>query len=158
MDGGSSEGNEVRFAAYVEALGAALGHADRQQPMHDYCLGLLMPIERKSVEPMGGGDRAGAGRREASISASFCWERIVVGHRDPTEGWKVSMHAADDFEIIRIRMKAIARDEGKPPIEVSSSAEKLTQPGCPPHDIGLSGKCASCGIIPPPPLHDYCCN
>ena len=29
-----------------------LGHADRQQPMHDYCLGLLMPIERKSVERM----------------------------------------------------------------------------------------------------------
>ena len=52
MDGGSSEGSEARFAAYVEALGAVLGHADRQQPMHDYCLGLLMPIERKSVEPM----------------------------------------------------------------------------------------------------------
>ena len=29
-----------------------LGHADRQQPMHDYCLGLLLPIERKPVEPM----------------------------------------------------------------------------------------------------------
>jgi SRSO17 transposase len=52
MGGGSSEGGEARFAAYVEALGTALGHADRQQPMHDYCLGLLMPIERKSVEPM----------------------------------------------------------------------------------------------------------
>jgi SRSO17 transposase len=52
MDGGSGAGSEARFAAYVEALGAALGHADRQQPMHDYCLGLLMPIERKSVEPM----------------------------------------------------------------------------------------------------------
>jgi SRSO17 transposase len=52
MDGGSSEGSEARFAAYVEALGVVLGHADRQQPMHDYCLGLLMPIERKSVEPM----------------------------------------------------------------------------------------------------------
>jgi len=52
MDGGSSEGSEARFAAYVEALGAVLGHADRRQPMHDYCLGLLMPIERKSVEPM----------------------------------------------------------------------------------------------------------
>ena len=52
MDGGSNEGSEARFAAYVEALGTALGHADRQQPMHDYCLGLLMPIERKSVEPM----------------------------------------------------------------------------------------------------------
>ena len=52
MDGGSSEGSEARFAAYVEALGVVLGHPDRQQPMHDYCLGLLMPIERKSVEPM----------------------------------------------------------------------------------------------------------
>jgi SRSO17 transposase len=52
MGGGSSQGSEVRFAAYVEALGAVLGHVDRQQPMHDYCLGLLMPIERKSVEPM----------------------------------------------------------------------------------------------------------
>ena len=52
MDGGSSEGSEARFAGYVEALGVVLGHADRQQPMHDYCLGLLMPIDRKSVEPM----------------------------------------------------------------------------------------------------------
>src|SRR5437660_8324526 len=52
MDGGSSEGSEARFAGYVETLGVVLGHADRQQPMHDYCLGLLMPIERKSVEPM----------------------------------------------------------------------------------------------------------
>ena len=48
----SSAGSEVRFAAYVEALGVVLGHADRQQPMRDYCLGLLMPIKRKSVEPM----------------------------------------------------------------------------------------------------------
>src|SRR5882724_1881127 len=52
MDGGSSAGSEARFAAYVAALGAVLGHADRQAPMRDYCLGLLMPIERKSVEPM----------------------------------------------------------------------------------------------------------
>ena len=52
MDGGSSDESEARFAAYVEALGGVLGHADRQQPMRDYCLGLLMPIERKSVEPM----------------------------------------------------------------------------------------------------------
>ena len=52
MDGGSKEESEARFAAYVETLGAALGHADRRQPMHDYCLGLLMPIERKCVELM----------------------------------------------------------------------------------------------------------
>ena len=52
MDGGSSEGSEARFTAYVEALGTVLGHVDRRKPMHDSCLGLLMPIERKSVEPM----------------------------------------------------------------------------------------------------------
>src|SRR6201987_316657 len=52
MDGRSSEGSEARFAADVEALGAVLGNADRQEPMRAYCLGLLMPIERKSVEPM----------------------------------------------------------------------------------------------------------
>ena len=44
--------SEERFTAYVEALSAALGHADRRGPFRDYCLGLLMPVERKSVEPL----------------------------------------------------------------------------------------------------------
>ncbi len=44
--------SEDRFAAYVEALSAALGHADWRGPFRDYCLGLLMPVERKSVEPL----------------------------------------------------------------------------------------------------------
>ena len=52
MDGGSRDGSEVRFASYVEALGAVLGHADRHAPMRDYCLGLMMPLARKSVEPL----------------------------------------------------------------------------------------------------------
>jgi hypothetical protein len=68
------------------------------------------------------------------------------------------MHAADDFEIIRIRMKAIARDEGKAPIEVSRPAGNLTRPGCPPHDIGLTGKCTGCGITPRPRVYDDCCD
>ncbi|MER9216284.1 IS701 family transposase [Mesorhizobium sp. M0663] len=29
-----------------------MGHADRAEPLKDYCLGLLMPVERKSVEPL----------------------------------------------------------------------------------------------------------
>jgi len=29
-----------------------IGHADRASPLRDYCTGLLMPAERKSVEPM----------------------------------------------------------------------------------------------------------
>lgn len=44
--------SEARFAAYVEQLSGVLRHVDRREPLHDYCLGLLLPIERKSVEPM----------------------------------------------------------------------------------------------------------
>jgi SRSO17 transposase len=44
--------SEARFADYVESLATALGHADRVEPLKDYCSGLLLPGERKSVEPM----------------------------------------------------------------------------------------------------------
>jgi SRSO17 transposase len=47
-----SGGSESRFAAYVEALTVALGHADRAAPFQSYCAGLLLPGERKSVEPI----------------------------------------------------------------------------------------------------------
>ena len=44
--------SESRFSAYVEGLVSVIGHADRAGPLRDYCLGLMMPCERKSVEPM----------------------------------------------------------------------------------------------------------
>jgi len=44
--------SEEHFSAYVEGLVSVLGHADRAQPLRDYCLGLMLPGERKSVEPM----------------------------------------------------------------------------------------------------------
>ena len=47
-----SESIESRFAAYVEGLTSVIGHADRAKPLRDYCTGLMMPCERKSVEPM----------------------------------------------------------------------------------------------------------
>ena len=43
---------ERRFSEYVEAIAGVLGHADRREPMHAYCTGLLLPGKRKSVEPM----------------------------------------------------------------------------------------------------------
>jgi len=43
---------EQRFAAYIEGLAEAAGHADRKFPLKNYCTGLLLPGERKSVEPM----------------------------------------------------------------------------------------------------------
>jgi SRSO17 transposase len=43
---------EARFATYVQALAGALAHADRKAPFSAYCRGLILPGERKSVEPM----------------------------------------------------------------------------------------------------------
>jgi len=48
----SDQTSRARFAAYVEKLTEVIGHADRAGPLRDYCTGLVMPAERKSVEPM----------------------------------------------------------------------------------------------------------
>jgi SRSO17 transposase len=48
----AKNGIEARFAAYVAGLCEVIGHADRAAPLRDYCTGLVMPGERKSVEPM----------------------------------------------------------------------------------------------------------
>jgi len=45
-------GSESRFATYVEGLASVIGHKDRVGPLRDYCVGLMMPCARKSVEPM----------------------------------------------------------------------------------------------------------
>ena len=45
-DGGS------RFEAYVDGFASVIGHKDREGPLRDYCLGLMLPCERKSVEPL----------------------------------------------------------------------------------------------------------
>src|SRR5215510_9231362 len=52
MDLQSIDGSEARFEAYVEGLVSVIGHSDRAGPLRDYCVGLVMPGERKSVEPM----------------------------------------------------------------------------------------------------------
>ena len=43
---------QKRLAAYLDGLAQAAGHADREEPLKAYCKGLLLPGERKSVEPM----------------------------------------------------------------------------------------------------------
>ena len=41
-----------RFSAYIKGLASVIGHAGRAKPLRDYCTGLMMPCDRKSVEPM----------------------------------------------------------------------------------------------------------
>ena len=52
MDHPITADSASRFEAYVEGLVSVIGHADRARPLRDYCVGLMMPCERKSVEPM----------------------------------------------------------------------------------------------------------
>jgi SRSO17 transposase len=47
-----AESAEIRFKRYVEEIAATVGHADRHKPLEAYLTGLLLPGDRKSVEPM----------------------------------------------------------------------------------------------------------
>src|SRR6201993_6264 len=94
MDHPITADSASRFEAYVEALVSVIGHADRARPLRDYCVGLMLPCERKSVEPMGCGDGAGAHRGATSVAAAFCWQWEVVGREGPGQGARVG--AAED--------------------------------------------------------------
>jgi SRSO17 transposase len=61
-------GTESRLGEYLERLGKAIGHADRREPLRAYVQGLLLPGERKSVEPMAARvDPGNAGARHQSM-------------------------------------------------------------------------------------------
>src|SRR5690349_23613068 len=52
MNGPLPETGERRLQAYLARLAEVVGHADRRERVVGYCTGLLLPGERKSVEPM----------------------------------------------------------------------------------------------------------
>jgi SRSO17 transposase len=52
MANSASHAAEFRLRLSIENLGDVIGHADRMVPLHDYCIGLLLAGERKSVEPI----------------------------------------------------------------------------------------------------------
>ena len=48
----SQTSRQQRFDQYVGLLAEAVDHPERAQPLKDYCTGLLLPVERKSIEPI----------------------------------------------------------------------------------------------------------
>jgi SRSO17 transposase len=96
---------EERFDDYVERLGDVLGHADRRAPLRACTTGLLLPGERKSVEPMAARVdpfRVGAAHQSLHhFVAKAPWDddallRAVRGHvlpamleRGPVRAWLV---------------------------------------------------------------------
>ncbi len=56
----SASGNSGSWPlAYVETLGAALGHADRIESIRQYCAGLLLPRDRQTIQPIAAGVEPG---------------------------------------------------------------------------------------------------
>jgi SRSO17 transposase len=47
-----SDDAEARFEAYSDGLASVLGRSGRGAGLRDYCTGLMLPLERKSVEPL----------------------------------------------------------------------------------------------------------
>lgn len=45
-------GIDEELERYLDRLAGVLGHADRRAGLKDYCRGLMLPIKRKSVEPL----------------------------------------------------------------------------------------------------------
>jgi len=52
MSRAEARASAARFTSYLDGLARVIGHAARVGPMRDYCTGLLLPCERKSVEPI----------------------------------------------------------------------------------------------------------
>ena len=77
-------GWEERFGAYVERLGGVLGHADRRQPLRAYAIGLLLPGERKSVEPMAARVEPRRWRVEQTFGCLMRYRRLQVDHEGGT--------------------------------------------------------------------------
>ena len=84
MDPHCDDESAARFASFVGKLGSAMGHADRIGPLCDYCTGLILPGERKSVEPMAA--RTAPGRLSAQhqsllhfVSESEWLDQAVLG-------------------------------------------------------------------------------
>lgn len=77
-----------RFESYTSVLMRAVGHSDRAEPLRLYCAGLLLPGERKSVEPMAArlapGDVRSVHQRMHHLVADSPWSdrRLLAAIRD----------------------------------------------------------------------------
>src|SRR5215475_10109283 len=92
-----------RFSAYVDGLTSVIGHANRAKPLRDYCTGLMMPCDRKSVEPMAAmtAPERTAAQHQSLLhfvaEGNWCDERVLakvremvmpaIERRGPIEAW-----------------------------------------------------------------------
>jgi len=91
---------QKRLAGYLNGLAQAAGHRDREGPLKAYCTGLLLPGERKSVEPMA-----------ARLSPSNVWRTHQSLHHLVADApW------SDEAVLRRVREYALAAMTAKGPV------------------------------------------
>src|SRR5215510_9399299 len=94
--------SETRFAEYVAGLGSVIGHVERTRPLRDYCTGLMLPGDRKSVEPMAA--RTAPGRTAAQHQSLL--------HFVANAAW------SDEDVLAKVREMVLPAIEKNGPIEV----------------------------------------
>ena len=81
-----AEASARRFSKFIEGLASVIGHADRAGPLRDYCMGLMMPCERKSVEPMAAVTAPARTAAQHQSLLHFVGEGAVVGRAGAGQG------------------------------------------------------------------------
>jgi SRSO17 transposase len=95
------EGVEARFEAYADGLASVLGRSDRAAGLKDYCTGLMLPLERKSVEPLA------AATSPARVSA----QHQSLMHFVSQSTW------SDEALLAKVRELVLPTIEGHGPLE-----------------------------------------
>ena len=93
-------GVEARFEAYCDLMVKALGHADRATPARWYLRGLMLPGQRKSIEPM-----AARVHPEDVCSAHQSMHHLVADS-DWSDSALLSTVAAEVVPVLRRRKQA----------------------------------------------------
>ncbi len=148
MDLRTANDSQSRFVGYVEGLVSVIGHADRAGPLRDYCVGLMLPCERKSVEPM------------AAVTAP---ERTAAQHQSllhfvGNAGW------SDERVLAKVREMVLSAIERHGPIE----AWIIDDTGFPKqgrHSVGVArqycgqlGKQANCQVTVSLSIANHCAS
>ena len=112
---------DQRFATFVEGLAGVAGHADRRLPLERYVKGLLLPGERKSLEPM-------ASRLEpARVSAAH----QSLHHLVANAGWD------DAAMLAEVRRQVLPMVEQQGPI-MAWVVDDTGMPKCGKHSVGVA--------------------
>ena len=140
--------SEGRFAAYVEGLAGVIGHADRGGPLRDYCTGLMLPGERKSVEPM-------AARTAPARTAA---QHQSLLHFVGVAPW------SDEKVLAKVREMVLPAIEGHGPIE-AWIIDDTAFPSRAAHSVGVHhqycgqlGKQANCQVAVSLSIANHCAS